>query len=81
MNSSNLKPQQLHPRTVCTSDSVRWPVSCFTYYLTWQAHQLVHSGDDPTSKSIERLNRDPDVKKSTINALPRELLSHPPPSS
>ena len=56
-NSSSLKLQQLHPCTVHISDGIRWPLSCFTYNLTWQARQLVHTGDDSASaKSLERLD-------------------------
>ena len=41
MNTSGLKPQQLHPRTVHTSDGICWAVSCFAHDLTWQACELV----------------------------------------
>ena len=40
MNSSSLKPQQLHPCTVCTSDGDRWLLSCFAHDLTCWVHQV-----------------------------------------
>ena len=43
MNSSGFKPQQLHPYTLYTSDSICWPVSCFDHDLTWRDCQLVHA--------------------------------------
>ena len=71
----------MHPFTVCTSDSVRWPVSCFAYDLTWWACQLVHAGDDSVStKSVERLDMEKlrSEKVEGISALPRELCTRSP---
>ena len=46
VNSSGLKSQQLHPCTVCTSDGIHGPESCFIHNLMWWAPQLVHTGDE-----------------------------------
>ena len=72
MNSSGLKPQQLHPCTICTSDNVRWPVSCFAHDLTWQARQLVHVGDDSAHQRVPRdlMQRNPEVKRSKRQCSP-----------
>ena len=75
-NSSGFKPQQLYRCTVCTSDSIYWPVGCFTHDLMWQAHQLVHAGDDSASSKsagddTEKLR---DEKVECVSALPKELL-------
>ena len=57
--------------TVCTSDGVQMPVSCFPHDLMWRAHPLVHSGDDSASaKSLERLNTErPRVKRLKSSVL------------
>ena len=77
MNSCGLKPQQQHPSTVCISDGICWPLTCFMHNLRWWARRLVHTGDDSASSySPKRL----DVKKlrdekfEGVNAFPRELL-------
>ena len=77
MNSSCLKLKQLHPYTVCTFDSIHRPVICFARDLIWQAHQLVHAGDDSASaKSLERLDTKKlrSVKVECLIALPGKLL-------
>ena len=71
MNSSSLKSQQLHSCTVCTSDGIRWHVSCFAHDLMWWAHQLVHTGGDSVSSKSPKL-LDTEKVEEGINALPRE---------
>ena len=77
MSSSGLKPQQLYPCTVHTSDDIRWPVSCFVHNLTWWACQLIHADDDSKHPKVLRdlIQRDPEVRSlfRGTNALPREL--------
>ena len=58
MDSSGPKPQQLHTCNVCTSLIAFTGLSCFAHDLTWQAHQLVHAGNDSASK----MQRNPEVR-------------------
>ena len=77
MNSSGLKTQQLHPCTVCISDGIRWPVSCFAHNLMRWTPQLVHVG----GVLSDLLERDLKEKRSGADALRRELLPCPHHSS
>ena len=61
MNSSGLEP---HPCTVCTSDNVRWPVSCFARDLTWWACQLLHADDESKHQRVLR-----ELHKCYINKI------------
>ena len=83
MNSSGLKPQQLHPCNVRTSDSIHWPVSCFAHSLPWWARQLVHAGDDSKHQRVWRdlIQRDAEVRSlfTGVDALPGELPRRLPP--
>ena len=69
MNSSGPKPQQLHPCTGPTSDSIRWPVSCFVHELMWQAHQLVQTEGSQETYAGKL--------EEGINTLSGELLGLP----
>ena len=54
--NSGLKPQQMHPFTVCACEGVHWSVSCFTHNLMWRARQLVHAGNDSKHHRVFRLD-------------------------